>query len=460
MAEDYVLEPEQRRPIRGWWDVVIAGGGMSGVIAAIAASRAGASVALLEAKAYLGGVGTMGLPYQGFFDARKRQVVRGLAHEFVERLRAIDGASEEFIQCELHNPFLIVDPEAVKRVCQEMVTEAGVDLYLHTVFADVLKDGDRINAMLAEGKSGREAYVGRYYVDATGDGDVAVRAGVPYTVGREQDGLTQSSTLMFRLDNVEVDVLVRRLLERPEEFDLLDTLPRKQFRYNRKHIVVGLRNLIERARDEGLNEIPWDRVCYITMLDPGAVAINMVHVRGQLGCETEGLTNIEVRGRSQIPTIVRFLREYVPGFEHCRLTSSAGWSGIRETRHIKGAYTLTENDVRGGVRFHDAIAVGGYPIDIHSPAEDDVSLSSVPAYDIPYRCTTPEGAANLLVTGRSISASHVAMASARVMATCMAVSHGVGIAAAMGASAGVANSRIDVKSLRSALLDQAAFLQQ
>ncbi len=455
----FVTEPERRRPVRGEWDVVVAGGGMSGVVAAVAASRMGASVALLEGKAYLGGVATMGLPVQGYFDTANRQIVKGIAQEVVDRLRSIGGASESFIYCELHNPFLVVDSEAMKRVCQEMVLEAGVDLHFHTVASDVLHEDGRITALLAENKSGREAYLGNYYVDATGDGDLAARAGVPFWIGREEDGLTQSSTLMFRLDNVQIDVLVRRILERPEQFDLLETLPRKQFRYNRTHIVVGLRNLIEQARTDGLTGIPWDRVCYITLLEPGAVAINMVHVRGFVASEADGLTNVEIEGRRQIPTVVRFLREYVPGFEECRLTSSAGWAGIRETRHITGAYTLTEDDVTGGACFDDAIAVGGYPIDIHSPSEDDVSLTKVPPYDIPYRCVTPQGVVNLLTTGRSISATHGAMASARVMATCMAVSHGVGIAAALGARHTTANTAIDVTAVRRALTDQGAFLQ-
>lgn len=455
----FVTEPESRRPVRGEWDVVVAGGGMSGVVAAVAARRMGATVALMEGKAYLGGVGTMGLPVQGYFDTSNRQIVKGIAQEIVDRLRRIGGASESFIHCELHNPFLIVDIEAMKRVCQEMVLEAGIDLHFHTVASDVMLADRRITALLAESKSGREAYLGNYYVDATGDGDLAARAGVPFWVGREEDGLTQSSTLMFRLDNVQIDVLVRRILECPEQFDLIETLPRKQFRYNRKHIVVGLRNLIEHARDDGLTGIPWDRVCYITMLELGAVAINMVHVRGLVASEADGLTQVEIEGRRQIPTVVRFLREYVPGFEECRLTSSAGWAGIRETRHITGAYTLTQDDVTGGARFEDAIAVGGYPIDIHSPSEDDVSLTKVPPYDIPYRCVTPQGVENLLTTGRSISATHGAIASARVMATCMAVSHGVGIAAALGARGSTANTALDVAAIRRALVEQGAFLQ-
>jgi hypothetical protein len=459
MAE-FLQEPARKRRVRGNWDVLVCGGGMSGVVAAVAAARQGAHVALLEGKAFLGGVGTMGLPFQGFFDASGRQIVQGISTEFIERMRRIGGAGEKFIDCELHNPFLVVDTESVKLVCQEMVLDAGVELHLHTVTSDVLTEDGRISALFAENKSGREAYIAGFFVDATGDGDVAARAGVPYSVGRDSDGLTQSATLVFRLDGVEVQALTRRVLENPEKYDLIETLPRRQFRFNRKHIMVGLRNLIEDARSDGFEGIPWDRVCYITLLDESAVAINMVHVRGELGSEAEGLTNIEIKGRAQIPTIIRFLKEYVPGFENARLTSSAAWSGIRETRHVHGAYILTETDVRTGARFPDSIGVGGYPIDIHSPSADDVSLAAVPAYDIPYRCTVPRNVSNLLVAGRCISATHVAMASARVMATCMAVAHGVGIAAALGSMEKQTNAQVDIGRVQDILRLQGAYLRQ
>lgn len=457
---DVVVEPSRPRPVRGRWDVIVCGGGMTGVVAAVASARRGARTALLESGSFLGGVGTMGLPFQGFFDTSRRQIVRGIPQEVVERLRRIGGASSDFIDCELHNPFLIVDPEAVKLVCQQMLQEAEVDLHLHTTFSEPMMEEGRISAVFAEGKSGRSAFRAKFFVDATGDGDLAARAGAAWTTGRQSDGLTQSATLMFRLDGVDTQALSRRVLEQPERFDLIDSLPRVQFRYNRRHIMVGLRNLIDQARKEGLGGIPWDRVCYITLLDDGAVAINMVHVKGRNGAEAEDLTRIETEGRAQIPIIVRFLREYLPGFENAKLTWTAAGAGVRETRHIHGLYTLSEDDVRSGARFPDAICVGGYPIDIHSPSDDDVSLTRVPSYDIPFRCTVPVGPSNLLVAGRCISATHEAMASARVMATCMAVGHATGIAAAMAAEEGTSAAEIDAGRIRSALRADGAFLEE
>ncbi len=456
-----IPEPARSTPVIAEPEVLVAGGGPAGVVAAVAAARAGSTVMLIDSKACLGGVATMGLPLQGFFDSAGRRIVNGIAMEIVERLRAVGGASERFIDCEMHNPFLVIEPEAVKRVCQEILLDAGVDILLHTPAVGVSAGDGRLDCVLVENKSGRGAIRARVHVDCTGDGDVATFCGVPCSIGREEDGLTQSATLNFRLSGVDTRALVRRVLEDPERYDLLPTLPRSQFRFNRRHILVGLSNLIEQAEREGLTGLPWNRVCYITMLDDDSVTINMVHVKGKLACEGRGLSEVELEARRQVSVVTTFLNRYVPGFEDARLVSTAGWAGIRETRHIKGDYTLTEEDVLGAARFPDAVAVGGYPIDIHKPtAGEGLSFEKVPPYDIPYRCLLPRGVRNLLMAGRCISATHVAMASARVMATCMAMGHAAGAAASLAAAADGDVRGIGHGRLRSLLLEQGAFLQE
>jgi len=454
---DTIREPEREVPIVSSKDVVVAGGGPSGVMAAVAAARTGASVVLIEANGYLGGVATMGLPIQGYFDAKGRQIVKGLGWEFAQGLRAIGGASPEFVPCKLHNPFLIIDNEMVKIACQEMIEQAEIEIYLHTWASGVLREGNRVGALVVENKSGREAVTGRVFVDATGDGDIACRCGLPFTSGRPDDGLTQSATLNFRLDGVDVLSLIRCLYENPERYDLYG-IPREQFRTNRKHIMVGLKNLVDEARREGFEGMPFGRVCYITHLTEGAVVINMTHVQVQ-GQDARDLSKAELEARKQVPVILKFLRRYVPGFEKARLTSTANQIGIRETRQITGDYTLTGKDVKEGTIFDDTIAVGGYPIDIHSPTAEDVELFAVPAYGIPYRCLTPKGIDNLLVTGRCISATHEAMASSRVMATCMAIGHAAGTAAALAAREDGIARDVKIDELRKTLKNQGAVLE-
>ena len=459
MSTQFITEPQRDVPVAGSFDVIVAGGGTAGIIAASKIASCGYRVALFESKAFLGGVGTMGLPYQGFYDLAGRPVVGGVPIQFVDRLRKIGGASEQFIQCEAHNPFLIVDPEAVKRVSQEMCVDAGVEIHLHTMVVSVIRNENEVSAIITESKSGREAYTAGVFIDATGDGDVCARAGVQFSIGREEDSRTQSSTLLFRLDGVDTDYLREQVLKDPERYDLLPTLPRHQFNHNRKHIMVGLSNQIKRAISDGLEGIPWDRVCYITMLQEGAVAINMVHVSERNATVAEELTAVEIEGRGQIPGIIEFLRAYVPGFERASLTSSAAWSGIRETRHMRGRALLTEEMINGGQIPADSVAVGGYPIDIHLPTDDeDLELTKVPRYGIPYGCLLPHEFDNLLMSGRCISATHRAFASSRVMGTSMATGEAAATAAIIAIETGTRPAELDVSMLRRRLMDDGSIV--
>ncbi len=456
MANRTFREPARELPVAADKDVVVAGGGLTGVMAAVAAARTGASALLVEQYGFLGGVAAMHLPLQGYYDSTGTQIVRGLAQELIDRLRVVGGAGE-FIGCALHNPYIIVDQEAVKLVCQQMIEESGVELRLHNLVAGVHADGGRLQALIVENKSGRQAIAGRIFVDATGDGDVAARAGAPFTVGRPDDSLTQSVTITIRLDNVDNERLRRRILEFPDRYDLY-VMPHAQFRTREKHIVVGLKNLVDQAAAEGFEGIPCPRVIYTPGLTDGSAMVNMVHVHGVRCHDERDLTRAEMEGRKQVPIVVEFLRRYVPGFEAATLTATSGFVGVRETRHITGDYLLSGEDVLAGRRFPDTIATGGYPIDIHSPTGGEVRLARVPAYGIPYRCLTPKGQDALLVAGRSISADHTALASARVMATCMAVGHAAGVAAALAAREGISTRQVDVRGLQEMLRAQGAWL--
>jgi len=447
-----LIEPEKEIPVVSDIDVVVTGGGASGVIAAVAAARMGASTALIEVNGFLGGPLTMHLPIQGFIDRAGRQIVKGLAQEFVHRLREKNGVYNKFTESRQTNNLLIIDPEMVKIVCQEMILEAGVELHLHTMFADVYKERGRPAAIIVQNKSGRQALVGKFFIDATGDGDLAALAGAPFTVGREQDSMPQSATLTFRVDGVEEDVVRRAILSNPERFDLYKEAY-AEIRLDRKHTVVGFRNLIHEARAEGF-DMPFSKVIYCSLLPDGAMLINMTHVDNVRCHDAQDLTRAEIEARKQVPVILEFLRRYVPGFEGAQLTVTSHAIGIRETRHIEGDYTLTLEDIRAGKRFNDTIGLCGYPVDIHSPDGTDVNLELVPVYGIPYRCLTPKGLDNVIVVGRALSATHEALASVRVMAQCMAMGQAAGIASAMAVKNETSSRNIDLEELRNVLLEQ------
>lgn len=453
----YLTEPARQIPIVADKEVVVAGGGLTGVMAAVAAARAGASTLLTERLGFLGGAAAMWLPIQGYMDREGRQIVQGLGQELIDRLRKIGGADDHFVQCELHNPFLIIEPEAIKLVCMEMLEEAGVEIYLQSWATGVYCEEEWLRAIYIENKSGREAIAGKLFVDTTGDGDIAAWAGAPFTIGREEDNIPQSVTLTFRLDGVDTDVMRHKVQEDPDRYELY-VMPPEQFRTNHHYALVGLKGLIDQARADGYEGVPVERVIYCTLLDPGAVLINMTKVHRVNGHDARDLTRAEIQARKQVPIITEFMRRYVPGFEQARLTATAAQVGVRETRHILGDYVLTGEDVRTGRRFPDTIATGGYPIDIHNPTGGEVRLTRIPAYGIPYRCLTPRSLDNVLVAGRSFSATHEALATARVMATCMAMGQAAGEAGAWAVREECGTRQVDVPGLQDRLRANGAFL--
>jgi hypothetical protein len=338
-----------------------------------------------------------------------------------------------------------------------MLLEAGVELHLHTWSVAVQQEQGRLQAVIVENKSGRQAVAGKIYVDCTGDGDIAAWGGAPFTVGRPEDSVSQSATLTFRLDDVDTEALRQRLVDVPEQYDLYMMLP-QQFRINRdRHIVSGLKHLVDQARTDGYEGVPVEMVNYCTLLPDGAVNVNMTKVHCVNGHEAVDLTRAEVETRLQVPVIVEFLRRYVPGFQNARLTSTPAMVGIRETRHIQGDYVLDTDDVMEGRRSFDTIAVGGYPIDIHNP-HGEVRLTKVPPYGIPYRCLIPQKLDNVLIAGRNFSATHKALATARVMATCMAMGQAAGEAGAWAAREECGTRQVEIPDLQARLRANGAYL--
>lgn len=454
-----IHEPARTVPVRASYDVLVVGGGPSGLTTALAAAEDGLKVGLVESRSFLGGNMTIGLPVLGFLGQKKNQIIQGLPQKFIDRLRLVKGASEHR-WCPLHMGITLVEPEAVKTVALQMLTEAKVDVTFYAMCAGVVMDGDTLRGIIVESKSGREAVLGKIVVDCTGDADVAYRAGVPCEKGSRETGGMQPPTLMFCIAGVDTEKLRMSIAQHTRTY-LTDFIPAEYFGQNNQFIVVGLRELIAKARAERGLKIPNERTIIITGLREGEVWMNMTRVAGVDGTDVGSLSMGEIEARRQIEDIYTYLKNYVPGFEKSYFTKTAPFLGIRETRRIVGRYTMTQEDVLGCRHFEDSIAVASYPIDIHRPGDEGCTLIWCgDCYDIPYRSLLPRKVKNLIVAGRCISTTHEAMGAIRVMATCMAMGEAAGRAAKLALRSGVQPDAIDVRTLQAELRAKGAYLRE
>lgn len=450
-----VFEPAKELPVRLEVDVLVVGGGPAGIIAAQAAAEDGLNVTLIDSRSFLGGNMTIGLPILGFLGQKGNQIIKGLPQKFIDRLKERKAASEHR-PCPLHMSLTLVEQEAVKTVALEMLNEGGVNVLLYVFFAGVIMDGDTIKGVIIESKSGREVILAKTVIDCTGDADVAFRAGVECEYGNEVGGV-QPPTLMFCMGGVDTEKLRTSIAEEPRTY-LTDFIPAEYFGQNNQFIVVGMRSLMEKARNNGF-DLPVERTIIITGLREGEVWINMTRVNGVNGTKPESLTYGELEGRRQIQDIQRYLIDYVPGFNAAYFTKMAPFIGIRETRRIVGKYILTAGDILSCRRFEDSIAVASYPLDIHHPEGGGCTLTWCgDCYDIPYRSLIPEKIENLIIAGRCISSTHEAMSAIRVMAPCMAMGEAAGRAAKMSVRDNVKPSALNVGKLREELISTGAYL--
>ncbi len=450
-----IHEPARELPVRAEVDVLVVGGGPSGIIAAEAAAGNGLKVMLVESRGFLGGNLTIGLPILGFLNINAKQIIKGLPQDLISRLMARGGSSDHK-PCKNHMSMTMINSEMVKDIALEIMEEKGIEVLMYAFLAGAITEGREIKGVIIESKAGREAILAKTVIDCTGDGDVAFKAGVKMNKGDENGGM-QPPTLMYNMRGVDVQKL-RDAIQDPSVFDM-DVMPPSQF-VDGMFITVGLRNQILKAQAEGIN-VPVARTILITGLNDDEIWVNMTRVSGVDSTRPESYTYGEITARKQMQEVTKYLKKYVPGFENAWVDKVAPFMGIRESRVMEGRYVLTAQDIIECRRFDDAIAVAAYPVDIHHAKGGDCTMYFCPEdYDIPYRSLLPNEYDNLLVAGRCSSMNHEAMASTRVMSTCMALGEAAGRAARIAFIDGVQPADVNVGKLRAELRETGAYLTE
>ena len=443
------------------YDVIVAGGGPGGVAAGIAAARSGAKTLIVEQCGYLGGALTAcGTGPQMSFHAGNEQVVRGIPEEIIQLLikrGESPGHMEDFVgYTSSVTPF---DVEGMKIVMETMALEAGAELLYHTVCTGCEVDGDRITKLTLFSKGGFFDVSAKVYVDATADADLSVYAGVPTEYGRGSDQLAQPMTMNMKLYGVNREELIDYILSNKE--DMLSTTPFERLRFIPRTGMQGGYSKIDEARKKGEFTINRDQVLCFETNNLGEFIINMTRVIKHSAIDPSDLTRAEVEGRRQCHEMLAFLRKYIPGFANSVLASTGPNIGIRESRRIKGVYTLTAEDLLSYRMFDDAVAMGGYPVDIHLPDGGGMKhmlLKPGCWYSIPYRILINDKINNLIAAGRCISATHEAAAAIRVTPVLMGYSQGAGTAAALAAKTDGNLLRVDIPALRETLKRDGVFL--
>lgn len=445
------------------YDVAVIGGGPAGTAAAIASARGGARTLLVEQSGCLGGMLTLaGTGPMMTFHAGSTQVVRGIADEIVQRLVKAGfspGHMEDFVgYASSVTPF---DAEGMKLVLETMALEAGVELLYHTVYTGCHMEGGRIRTVRLYAKQGFFDIGARVFIDASADADLATHAGVDSVYGRESDHLAQPMTMNVKVRGVDRERMMEYV--RAERTDMLSTVPFDRLEQIPRTGIQGAYSKIRLAKQRGEFDVDRDMVLCFETNEPGEFILNMSRIIRRSAVDSFDLTAAEIEGRRQAHQIVAFMRRYIPGFADARLVSTGPFIGVRESRKIAGAYRLTAEDLLSNRMFPDAVAMGGYPIDIHSPDGGETNhrhLKPGSWYSIPYRCLYAPQVENLLVAGRCISATHEACAAIRVTPILMAISEAAGTAAAMAARSDGSAADVDVQQLRQAIQANGGFLEE
>lgn len=417
------------------YNLVVVGGGLTGVAAAVSAAREGMSVLLVEKSGCLGGAASNCLvyPFMPYWTKlpgskageNKKYLSQGIFKEIKER-------NDKYVSDCNEKEF---NSEYLKIVLDDMTAQAGVEVLFHSVVYGVKTSGRQITAVEITSKGQNIIAQADFFVDATGDGDLFYLAGCDYQLGRDSDGFCQPMTTCFRMSGVDLDLFT-------------EDRPRLQQLYKEKQ-----------AKGELIN--PREDILVFFGVGEDVLHFNSTRVVKLDPTNPFEISRAEVLARRQIHELISFLKENSKAFDESALISIAVNIGVRESRKLKGMHVLTADELIACTRFEDSIALGNYDIDIHSPTGTGTShryFAEGEYYTIPYRSLLPKEYDNLLVAGRCISATHEAQASVRIMPICCCLGEAAGTAAAIAFNSGKNAHTVDIKAVQNKLTANGAVL--
>jgi len=454
-AQGTIQEPARQIPVAARTQVLVVGGGAGGYPAAIRAARNGAEVLLVERHAMVGGTGPMSFVTE-FLSCENYS---GILEELHDRLATHDGTAPDF-RPEYFN--LSYDPELMKLAVLDMLIEAGVSLLFSTQVVDVLMDGQAVKGVVIENKSGRQAILADVVIDASGDADVAMRAGV----AMHPHETPQPMMMLCRMGGVDWKRIEDYARAHPDDFSKLWGTPPNGLDGAQYVHVTGWRSVVADGKADG--SLPGVFGHHISVF--GATPANIrngigylyaVQVLNRDPTDAADLTGAEIEGRRKARDILPFFKR-VPGLENAFLIDMAPQIGVRDSRRIVGDYTLTRDDIFDAARFDDEIALkvyrgpnlkgwvrhstdGSEGGKGHDPGELPMSVT---VFGIPYRCLLPEGVDNLIVSGKTVSFDNEAHQRCRLMPECIAMGEAAGTAAAVAVRDGVAPRNVDIGEVR------------
>ena len=464
-----VLEGEKYLQIYDKSDVVVAGGGPAGIIAAIAAARLGVKVTLIENNSFLGGVATgammSALAYSKY--------ATGIVLEFLNNLVSKGGAPKLDFYSRRDDQTIPFDVEVFKHVALEMVINTGVNLMLYTRICEPIIINGEIKGVVTESKSGRFAVIGQIVVDCTGDADLAYNAGAPFEVGRKSDNKMRPFALLFRLGGLNIEKIVQYVKENPDELQPQYTKGTHLMIGNEQVIarISGFYKLVEKAKKNG-DLFPECHYFRLETLwnDRGIALCNTTRIYNVDGTKVQDLTKGEIEGRKQIYKLVYFVIHYIPGGENAFLLDVGSNIGVRETRRIIGEYYLSDDDAYTDSKFDDAIItflekplvkrpiptnldvhmadpLEGSPADLFERYPERIPFEKH-SFQIPYRVLLPKSIDNLLVAGRSISVSHMIDSFTRNMIICMQMGQVAGVSAALALKKHLSPKKLNFEDIK------------